>query len=499
MKPGAVLIGIDLGTTVLKICALDAKTGAVLGHAQQRLPVHILADGGREQEVRAVDRAFTRVARAVQRQAGDRWRKAEGIGLAAQGGSSIIANVATGAPLTPMMLWNDTRGEEDRRTIQAQTSERFWLKHLLAPEPPAGLGRLRWLRKTRPDLFRDGRIHVGAGEHLFFELTGVWRQDPGNAIQIGSYDAARKRLDAVAFDLIDVPLSFVAPLREGHETAPLSKRGARWLDLPEGVPVAGPYIDQEAGYLSAAGLTDRPLQCSLGTAWVGNFALPDDTTGSSPFQLVLPAPVGAGRLVVQPLLTGNVSWDWGLAALIHPHPKKALARAGEIFRERLLPPDGLIAVPWFTQRNPLCLARGGGIFWGMSSEMSRADLIRAVAAGMACELARVFQAVKARGAVDSIVLGGGACKGWFFRELIAALFAPLPVFRQEDDDFAVARGATFAFNPVAAQSNREPVSPPAPVPALSIHNAYDLYCDVFNICSKHVVQAQPFHFKERQK
>ncbi|HIE10420.1 MAG TPA: hypothetical protein EYP62_02290, partial [Kiritimatiellae bacterium] len=36
----------------------------------------------------------------------------------------------------------------------------------------------------------------------------------------------------------------------------------------------------------------------------------------SPFQLVLPSPVGSGHLVVQPLLTGNVTWDWALQTFV---------------------------------------------------------------------------------------------------------------------------------------------------------------------------------------
>ena len=43
---------------------------------------------------------------------------------------------------------------------------------------------------------------------------------------------------------------FVAPLRPGHETAPLSAAGARLLGLTAGIPVAGPYNDHEAGHLA---------------------------------------------------------------------------------------------------------------------------------------------------------------------------------------------------------------------------------------------------------
>ena len=490
-----ILLGIDLGTTVLKACVFDARTGAMLGQAARRLKVRSSPDGGREQNLGAISRAFRDVVRELRDQLGSAWHNVAGIGLAAQGGSSIIADRATGKAHTPMILWNDGRTQAHVARLAARTSKSYWRKYVLRDVPPAGLGRLLWLKETRPELFDEENIHIGAGEYLFFRLTGVWRQDAGNAIQIGSYNAAKNQLDQTLFDLIGVPLSFVAPLRKGHETAPLSKRGAHLFDLPEGVPVAGPYIDQEAGYLSAVGVSERPLQCSLGTAWVGNFILPDGTDGSSPFQLVLPAPVDNGRLVIQPLLTGNVAWEWGLKMFMDPHQNKALSKAAEVFTKSLLPAAGLVALPWFTQPNPLHpQAYGGGAFFGVSAQTDRADQLRALAAGMTFELARVFDQVKRSGVIDSVVLGGGASKGPFFQKLIAALFAPLPVLWQIDEDLSVARGAVFAFNAKAAQTKTQRVARPKKALLAEIQRGYDLYLNVFEKLYKSVPEGKAFHF-----
>ena len=60
-----VLLGSDLGTTVLKLCALDGRTGAEFGGASRRLAVIELPRGGREQEPRSIDRAFASAAREV--------------------------------------------------------------------------------------------------------------------------------------------------------------------------------------------------------------------------------------------------------------------------------------------------------------------------------------------------------------------------------------------------------------------------------------------------
>ena len=472
-----ILLGIDLGTTVLKVCAFDALTGAVLGQAALRLKVHACPDGGREQQPAAVARAFRGLARELQTQTGAAWRNVQGIGLAAQGGSSIIADRTTGKALTPMVLWNDGRTTAHLARVADQRPAGYWRKNVLHDGPPAGLGRLLWLKETRPELFNNSNIHIGAGECLFFKLTGTWRQDAGNAIQIGSYNAAKKRLFQGALDLAGVPLSFVAPLRQGHETAPLSKQGARLLGLPEGIPVAGPYIDQETAYMSTVGISGRPLQCSLGTAWVGNFVLPDDTTGWSPRQLVIPSPTGEGRLVIMPLAAGNLTWDWALETFVDSEPKKALSKAAAVFAKSLLPPEGLVAFPWFTQPNPIHPnAYGGGSIFGISARTRRDDLLRAVAAGMTYELARVFHEVKESKSVDCVVLGGGASNGKHFRELIAALFAPLPVLWQRDGDLSAARGSIFAFSAEAARSKTRRVAQPKKSLRAQVAHGYEAYC-----------------------
>ncbi|MFO7974915.1 MAG: FGGY-family carbohydrate kinase [Candidatus Hydrogenedentota bacterium] len=467
-----ILIGIDIGTTVLKVCAFDGVSGKSAARTSKKLPVKLLADGGREQNVRSLDRALSKAMKEIREHLGSRWEQVAGMGLAAQGGSSIIADRKSGKPLTPMVLWNDGRAYRQAALIEKRTTPEFWREFTLRERMPHGLARLAWLREKSPDLFHDFNIHVGAGEWVFHRLTGVWRQDSGNAIQVGSYNAATKQLDPAALDIIDIELSFFAGLREGHETAPLSVAAAKRFDLPQGVPVAGPYIDQEAGYLSAVGAAQRPVHCSLGTAWVCNYARPDSDAIDSPLQLVLPAVVEDGQLVVLPLGTGNTAWDWALTTFCDANHGKALKKADTVFRKRLIPPDGLLALPHLAQRNPFYPeAFGAGAFFGINTATTKGDLLRAVAAGMVFELANALQEPLANGAADAIVVGGGASKGIYFSRLIAAMFPGRSVRRQVEEDLTVARGTIYAFAPALACASTVAVEYPGEPECQAIRKA----------------------------
>ena len=495
-----ILIGIDLGTTVLKAAAFDRRSGAALAQAAIRLPVRSAADGTREQDPAEIDAALAETLQAIRRRLGARWASVRGLGLAAQGGSAVIVNRTTGRPLTPLILWNDTRASSLLPEIAARKPAGYWRTLAQREGPGAGLARLVWLRRRQPGLLSPANLYAGAGEYLYFRLTGLWRQDAGNALQIGCYRVARRNLDQGPLDLVGVDKSFFAPMRRGHERHPLSVAAAQRFGLSPEVLVAGPYMDHEAGYLSAFGAGRRPLQCSLGTAWVGNFVLPDDSPGASSIQLVLPSPVGAGRLVVQPLLTGNVTWDWALATFVHSAHRTALSRLDGIFAENLLPPPGLTFLPWLTQANPLeATAMGGGAFFGLGPHTTSAEMLRAVAAGLACEMARVMTEVVASGAVDGVVLGGGASKGRFFRELLAALFAPLPVFSPADEDLSGARGAVFTFSSAAAGARTRRVLPPPAQVRRRLARAYEMYLQVFDRLYGQVKVGQAFHFGQPKR
>lgn len=475
------LVGLDVGTHVLKGALLDAETGAMVSRAAQRLPVELGDDGRRETHLEDVETALDAVMVGLRMEAADRWGAVDGIGIATQGGSTILCDAETGDALTPMALWNDARCMDIHAAVAAEHPASFWRGFSLRDEPGMGLARLRWLGQALPGCLAGGRIYGGVGEYLVKRLTGVWRQDACNAAQIGVYNAVEGRLDDRPLQGTGLDLGLFAPLRNGHELQSLvDGPAARW-GLRPGLAVAGPYNDHEAGYASVSAHGSRPLLGSLGTAWVGTMRLPERAGGASAFGFILPAPVGPGRIALQPLLTGNVTWEWAMEQFVHADRATALRLQEAIFGEEILPTRGLVALPWLNRPNPMVEgALGGAALLGISPLTTRHSMLRAVAVGMCFEFARVLSGAARTGEADAVVLAGGAARGRHFRQLHAALFDPLPVLRVEGDDWMGTRGAVHGLGGSASAIPVRPVEPDGTLCRDAVAEHYAIYREAFD-------------------
>ena len=142
---------------------------------------------------------------------------------------------------------------------------------------------------------------------------------------------------------------------------------------------------------------------------------------------------------------------------------------------------------------------GGGTFFGVSAHTTAAEMVRAVAAGMSYEMARTLAEVKSSGAIDSVVLGGGASKGRFFRQLLATLFAPLKVYSLLDEDLSGTRGTVFAFSRAAAKARTRRVPLPSQSVRRRIARGYEMYLRIFDRLYGQVTVGEAFHFGREEK
>src|SRR5262245_28545585 len=111
-----IVLGIDLGTTTLTALALDTSTGALVARctAANQAETTTAADkaqGFSEWDVRGIAEGACACLRSVAEQLGTRQRDLVGLGITGQQHGVVLVNDAL-VPLTPLINWQDRRGEQ---------------------------------------------------------------------------------------------------------------------------------------------------------------------------------------------------------------------------------------------------------------------------------------------------------------------------------------------------------------------------------------------------
>lgn len=479
--PSEFLMGLHIAGTAFEGGVFDKTSGKCIASARREVKPDVKGPHQQEIPPGKYSRMLGNLLQDLKKEAHHDWKRITGIGLAAQAGGTMLVDRRNGWPRTPMLLPEDTRCLPWWLRLQEATGSGFWQSLSRRDLPPLGLARAWMLREEQPDLFDEHVLCAGTGEWMFFQLTAEWRQDACQALQHGCYDVRESAISGQGLQHAGLESALFAALRNEQKTTPVSPDFAREWGFSESVHVAGPYSTQEAGFLALSQMEGRVCQASLDISWSGNFEIGPSEQGASPSQWLLPSPRQTDhRLVAQPVMTGNATWDWALKQFLAKHLVRAAKWADTVFDERPLPRPGLCALPWLDLPNPLRAQwKGGACLLGMGCDTDKEEMLRAVAAGLCFEFERMFRPVQQDQKIDRLVLSGRGNNGPFFQGMLAALFEPLPVFVVKETDLLAPRGSLHAFDTCAARCEVEKVTSPARLDREALASARTLYADAF--------------------
>jgi glycerol kinase len=123
------ILAVDVGTTTAKAAVVDPQ-GAVLGAAASPLRTQIPSAGLAQQDAQDVWRRTRAVMRRALAASGRAARDLAAIGLTTQRASALAWSLASGRPVSPLVLWSDLRGA-------GRADELRQAGFLLAPQQPA--------------------------------------------------------------------------------------------------------------------------------------------------------------------------------------------------------------------------------------------------------------------------------------------------------------------------------------------------------------------------
>ena len=169
------LLGLDLGSSSVKVCLVDAETRCVLASAQSpesEMAIHAPQPGWAEQDPEEWWKhtviAIRKVLAACSRQASD--VKAVGIGYQMHG---LVVLDEDGKVLRPSIIWCDSRAVAMGVKAEKALGEVFCRENLLNAPGNFTASKLGWVRENEPRIFEKTAVFMLPGDYLAYRLSGM--------------------------------------------------------------------------------------------------------------------------------------------------------------------------------------------------------------------------------------------------------------------------------------------------------------------------------------
>lgn len=434
------VVGVDSSTSACKVVVRDAESGEVV--AGGRAPHPATHPPRSEQPPAAWWEAFTTACG----EAGVPGRhRPAAIAVGGQQHGLVVVD-QTGAPLRAAKLWNDTESATDADALVAALpgGAAAWAEACgSVPVPSFTVTKLRWLRRTEPDVFRRIAGVLLPHDWLTAQLTGARTTDRGDASGTGYWSPAEGRYRTDLLALVDEAVDWEPLLPT--VLGPTEAAGA-WAATGA---VVGPGTGDNMGAALGLGLAPGDLALSFGTSATA-FAV-RDRPSADPTGAIAGFADATGHFLPLVCTLNATKVTDTIARLLG-------VDAGGFDRLALEGPPGaggLVLVPHLDGERTPNRPHATGVLSGLRTDTTPAQLARAAVESVVCNLLTgaepLLQDRPAHG--RTFLIGGGAHSA-AYRRIVADLTGR-PVIVPHDGEL-VATGA--AVQAAAVLSSAEPTA-----------------------------------------
>lgn len=333
----------------------------------------------------------------------------DAIALSNQGESCLAWDAKTGAPLSPVIVWQDRRTEA-RLAAMAEAEALTRARAGLPLDPYFSAAKLAWLLETQPEVQaarRAGRLRLGTTDAFFIQhLTGRALTDVTTASRTSLMSLAQGEWDAELCALFGVPMECLPEIRPTVD------------DFGEigGAPVTAAVVDQQAALYGHGCRAKGDAKITFGT---GAFALaiageaPPDCAGDGLLPTVAWQIDGRMTYAVDGgvhAAGAAVEWAMRIGLLDGPEALGAFDASPAIDRGLAFVPAlaGLAAPHWD--------GAAAGLFIGMTGATTREDMAQALIEGVALRAAEVIARM---GPVERVSMDGGLARSAYLVQFLA--------------------------------------------------------------------------------
>jgi len=419
------LAGVDIGTTNIKAVIFEPD-GQMVAEASTPTIIHYPQPGWAYYDPEEMWQSVVKVLRQATGQLVDPGRIA-GVAVASVGEAGVPLD-GTGQPTYDAIAWFDQRTQPQVEWLAANIGrERLFEITGLSLQPIFGLCKLLWIKENQPDSFGRTVRWLNMADYIAFRLSAVPATDYSLASRTLGLNLERLEWDKALIKEMGLSPDLLAPLQQsGTPLGSVTLEAAAATGLPTTAQVSPGGHDHLCGALALGVIEPGTMLNSMGTAEAIflplDQPLADSRMGSQGY--TQGAHVVAGHYyVLAGLYTSGACVEW-LREILGEEADHAT-----LIAEAEQAPPGSLGVgflPHLRLANPpYDDPQGRGAFIGLSTDVKRGVLYRALLEGLCYEARHSLESLLAYPGVvpvRNLNVTGGSTRNQLLVQLRATIF-----------------------------------------------------------------------------
>jgi len=426
------LIGIDVGTTGVKIVLID-ETGKLILKTTEEYPLITPKPGWAEQNPYDWWKSTIKGLKKIIFQSKIKPEKILGIGLTGQMHGAVFLDKENNV-VHPAILWCDQRTAKECEEITQKVGEKRIFEITCNPvltgfQAP----KILWLRKNKSEIYKKVRKILLPKDYIRFCLTGEFATDVSDASGTSLFDVKKRNWSDEILEKLQISKDFLPESFESTEiTGKITKKVSQITGLKEGIPVVAGAGDQAAGGIGNGIVKEGLVSVTIGTSGVvfahSEKVIVDPKGRLHTFCHAVP---GKWHLMGVMLSAGG-SFRWFRDVFGKEEIEKAKKMKKDHYeiltnmaKEIPIGCEGLLFLPYLTgERCPYPDPNARGVFFGISLKHTKSHFIRAVMEGVTFGLkdsVEIMKEINLPLGKEFIVSGGGG-KSNFWCQMQADIF-----------------------------------------------------------------------------
>ncbi len=425
-KPNPVFLGIDAGTTKIKLSLFDLSMKEICAYGK-KTTIYTPYPGASEIDMDELWNDFCFCTQKLKSQAPDVWKRIVGVGISGQG-DGLWPLDAENRPARRALLWNDSRSKIlnlDSTPGLNDLLSREYANTIFAGSMPA---LQKYLKQTEPEVYAKIQTSLHCKDWLNFKLTGRIVSDYSDITCSSGMNMKTKRYIPELYTILDIPEA-LATMPEAVNPmdiiGTISKEAEDACEIMAGTPVMAGCLDCCAVSAGTSFFTSDRACTIIGTSMINEVVQTIEQVDPFDLRGLLLYHVVPGKFIkIMNTAGGSSSTDVIKNMLFPDEPFDELF--GELDRIPI-GSNGVTFHPYlFGERAPFKNPYAFASFFGMRNHNTKYDLMRAAYEGLAMSFIDCYQG---KNGFDTMYLSGGASISHFICQMFCDAIG-IPVKRQ---------------------------------------------------------------------